>query len=143
MWLAFGFAALGLLIGNLVGLTSHSVVTSVIGLLFAFGGTSILAFLSKIEQEDRKVAGQCVLALSLGCLLGTYAGISVSEWHILSPRSAAATKQEGSPNAVNNSLLNKYLDSASIASADAIDIEYQNKAITAEEAYERLRKVVR
>lgn len=71
MWIVIGFAALGFLIGNLVGLTAHSVVTSVLTLIFAFTGGSIIAFLGKLTLDDRRVAGQAICCLSLCCVLGT------------------------------------------------------------------------
>jgi hypothetical protein len=86
MWLIVAFAALGLLIGNLVGLTAQSVVSSLLGLLFAFVGGSVLVFLEKLTPEIRKLAGQSILALSVSCLIGTYVGIVVSEWQLLSPK---------------------------------------------------------
>src|SRR6266404_185421 len=86
-WITLGYAALGFLVGNLVGLPSHSVVTGLLSLLFAFGGSSILVFISKVGLEDRAVAGKCIFALSLACLFGTYTGIMVSEWRLLTPPS--------------------------------------------------------
>ena len=45
---AIAFAALGFLIGNLVGLTGGPISASTIALLFAFGGGSAVGFLPKL-----------------------------------------------------------------------------------------------
>jgi hypothetical protein len=91
MWMVFGFGALGFLIGNLVGLSSTPIVKSVVGLLFAFGGGSIIAFIKGIDAHDRKIAGASILALSLACTFGVYSGILVKTYHLLSPRSTTIT----------------------------------------------------
>jgi hypothetical protein len=46
------------------------------------------------------------------------------------------------PNQQETVLVNKYLDRVTVKTMDGIDVEYRNKGISAEEAYERLRKAV-
>src|SRR5215469_8320878 len=85
LWFVLGFGALGLLIGNLVGMTSESAVTPVMGLVFAFAGSSILALLHKISHEDRQLAGKAIFVLCAFCLLGVFLGIVVDERKLLTP----------------------------------------------------------
>lgn len=116
MWVVIGFAALGLLIGNLVGLTSESIVAPLISLLFVFIGGSLFAFLHKLSTADRRLAGASLLALSLACLVGTYAGIYVAEYQVLSPANRRA------PTAGN-----KYVRNATVSRATLIN-ETKDKA---------------
>jgi len=136
MWLAFAFAMLGLLIGTLVGLTSESVVQSLLGLLFAFMGGSVIALLGKLTAEDRKAASQAIAALSVACLIGIYSGIVVTQHRLLSPR-IAKTQAEEAPKRAEITA-ETYLRSSMVDKANAIDIMYKNKRITAEKAYEEL-----
>ncbi len=49
MWIVAGLFFLGLLVGNLVGLISESAVTSLVGLLFALIGGSVVALQEQID----------------------------------------------------------------------------------------------
>jgi hypothetical protein len=159
MWLALGFGAMGLLVGSLVGLTAEAVVMPLIGLLFAFIGTSILAMLHKLSADDRKAAGMAILALSIFCLVGVYSGILATEHQILTPISKrgekAAAKEspapasESKPPAAKSEADAKsvtevkrspylYLRSDEVEAANAIDILKSQSKITTEEAYERM-----
>jgi hypothetical protein len=130
MWVIIGLFSLGLLVGNLVGLTAKSVVTSLLGLLFAFIGGSVIALLNKLPPADRRLAGQCVVALSLGCLIGTYGGIVVSEYQLLSQK-----KDQPARISVAD---RKYLRSEVFGPAQAIRKQYAQGDITLEEAYRQL-----
>jgi hypothetical protein len=142
MWIIFGFLALGLLIGNLIGLTAESVVISVLGLLFAFGGGSIIAFIGKLSPEDRQLAGKAILALSFACLVGVYSGIGISEWQILSPpEKAHLNASTALPRA--SIADKKYLRSALIEPMDAIDTQLTMGDISSDEAYKRLFELVK
>ena len=85
-WSVAGFVALGYLTGTLVGMSASPVTGALVGLLFAFAGGSGVAFFKTLTPEERVSAGQGIMALSLGCLLGVYSGIVVSEFRLLSPR---------------------------------------------------------
>lgn len=126
-----GFAALGLLIGNLVGLTSESVVASTIGLLFSAVGGSVILFLHKLQQGDRRLAGQLILALALSTLIGIFTGIYVTEHRVLSPDYARNSPSD-----------NKYLRSSAASEVAEIDLKYNEHAITAAQAYDQLRALV-
>lgn len=135
MWLVLGFGSLGALLGFMLGLTSESVVKVVIPLLFAFVGGSIFAALDKLSESDRKLAGQCVLALSVSCALGTVGGITTNQYRLLSPHpNEAQTSYEDKDSA--------YLRKATLKSiADEIDSEKQQGNLTTDQAYETMYKI--
>jgi hypothetical protein len=151
MWLVLAFSALGLLIGNLVGLSTTPIVASLLGLLFAFAGGSVIAFLHKLTPPDRTAAGQALLALSVGSLIGLYAGIAVSEYRLLSPahRRVAAppnagtgtTRAERAPDALFGS--SGYVRNEIARKADEIDARYQNGELTAEAAFRELYRFIK
>jgi hypothetical protein len=118
--LVLGFGFLGLLIGNIAGMTSAAISSSLLSLLFAFVGGSILVFLEKLSPETRKLAGQSVAALSICCLVGIYSGIYVSEHRLLSPKdgvaTASAAQKDGS--GVRDS---KYMYLRSMGAATEVD----------------------
>lgn len=128
------FACLGFLVGNLIGLSAESTLGVVMPLLFAFGGGSALAFLHQISEANRRTAAKAVVSLTLACLVGTYAGIVVSERQWLTPvelRSTGGSIED-----------RKVLRSLAIAEVDLIDTRYKLGEISAADAYERLHKVV-
>jgi hypothetical protein len=139
MWVIIGLFLLGLLVGNLVGLTATSVVTPLLGLLFAFVGGSVIVMLGKLPSADRRLAGQCIVALALGCLIGTYGGIVVTEYQLLSPKidHVPATRMT-----VADRKAYLYLRSEVMAPAAAIQLQYAQGHITAEEAYGQLRALL-
>lgn len=155
MWLAFAFATLGLLIGTLVGLTSESVVQSLIGLLFALMGGSVIALLGKLSPEDRTKASQAIASLSIGCLIGIYSGIIVTQYRLLSPRiestkpliaaQAPSPPAPPEPKGAARAEISKerYVRSAIIDKANAIDIRYKSNRITLEQAYEEMYSLAR
>jgi hypothetical protein len=67
----FAFFTFGLLVGTLIGLTSESVVSGFLPILFAFGGGSIIAFLDRFHGEERTIALIGIASLSIGTLVGT------------------------------------------------------------------------
>lgn len=158
MWLAFAFAMLGLLIGTLVGLTSESVVQTLLGLLFALMGGSVIALLGKLSPEDRKTASQAIASLSIACLIGIYSGIVVTQYRLLSPKidsnkpavttdsnKPAVTTDSKKPAVTTRAEISKetYIRSAQIAKANAIDIRYHKHLITPEQAYEEMYSLAR
>ncbi len=145
MWLSFAFAMLGLLIGTLVGLTSENVVQSLIALLFALMGGSVIALLGKLSTEDRKAASQAIASLSIACLVGIYSGIIVTQYHLLSPRVDSKASQvtsktgSGSPVTSRAEISNeRYVRSAITDKANAIDIKYKGNLISLDQAYEEM-----
>jgi hypothetical protein len=144
MWLAMSFVALGFLIGNLIGLTAASVVASVLGLLFAFLGGSVIALLRRLSADDRRAAGQALCGLSTGCLAGLYVGILVSERQLLSAgqhRLSAARNTDSTRSPAVVEL--KYLRSDIVKRIDAIDLQYTTQSLSCPEAYSQLLRAVR
>ena len=131
------FTALGFLIGNLVGLTAESVISAILPLLFAFGGGSAIGFFHKIDQESRQWASTAILAISLSCLVGVYSGIAVSEHQLLTPAERKYVRAEAS---IAES---KYLRSYLASEADQIDQLKSTGALSPEEAYQALYKLLR
>ena len=130
MWLIVGFSALGLLLGNLVGMTSESVVGQLVGLLFVFVGGSVFALLRKLNDNDRGLAGKLLMGVSLGTLIGVYAGIAVNEFRLLSPRTIAAIERGES--------VNKYVRSGSLQASGGIDIKRAKGLLTIDDAYAQM-----
>ena len=121
------FAALGLLVGNLTGLSASPIAKALIPALFTLIGGSFVAFLSKVPPKDRIAAASAILSFSIACLIGTYIGIAVNAHELLGPRSAD---------------LNTYLRDTVIGQADSIDQRKRNGQLNADQAYEELRKVL-
>ena len=136
--LLFGisFACLGLLIGNMVGLSADSLVRVVIPALFAFGGGSVLVILRKLSVDEQRMAAVAISTLSIFCLLGVYVGILQAEYRIFTPQSARSVGDTASVTG------NKYLLDNNIEKIYVINANYRNKEITAEEAYDQLFEVV-
>ncbi len=137
------FGLLGLLVGNLIGLTAQSVVTAVVPVLFAFGGGSILAFMKELPLEFRKEAVQAIAALSLMCLVGVYTGIIVCEHRILSPSGVRygvgaekneTERQVALPSVVSD---NKYLRENLLSEVKAIEQQILH-GLSYTNAYQRL-----
>jgi hypothetical protein len=129
MWMVLGFGALGFLIGNIVGLSATSVVTQLISFLFALVGGSLLAFLHKLNEKDRRLAGAALLSLSLAAVAGMYLGVLVTEYRLLSPTQNIKAAVEGR---------SFYVRSAAMDAATAIDFKKGSGQLSAEEAYSRI-----
>ena len=84
------YAALGLLIGSIAGLTSAAITTSLLAALFAFVGGSALAFLPKLNDQDRRLASSALAGLSLAATMSLYFSLYLREHAILSPTSRQA-----------------------------------------------------
>lgn len=138
MWIVIGFAALGFLIGNLVGLTASSVVTPLLGLLFTFVGGTVLSLIHKIGDEDRRIAGASIIAISVCCLAGIYLGILTTENRWLSPRSSVSRPAVSSTGAPEAARRDYYLRAALSGEVDQIDRKKQAGTIKTEDAYEQI-----
>lgn len=128
MWTILAFIALGFLIGNLIGLTAESVTSSVLALLFAFGGGSAIAFIQKLNIQERVLASKAILALAISCLIGVYAGIYIAENQIFTPDEGRVEKRISIED-------RKYLRENIVNSANSIDQLYANKQINLQKAY--------
>jgi len=147
MWMNLGFFMMGLFVGNLAGLSATSVVSQMIGLFFALAGGSIIAFLKKLQKEDRKVAGQALFAASVGALLGVYVSILVMQWRLLSPPGAQAPDSASQTPVVRRGVSPEhYLPASSmkdiISNSNAIHIQYKNRELTVEDAYKKTYELI-
>jgi hypothetical protein len=132
--LVVAFASLGLLIGNLAGLSATSLVTQLIGLLFAFFGGSIIAYLTQLSLEVQRSAGLSIASFSIACLVGVYFGIMVSEFQLLSPQYVQRSDDEISAN--------KYLRNQLVPKIVTIDQQLRAGLVTHSDAYNQLRAFV-
>jgi hypothetical protein len=133
---AAAFVLLGLLIGTLVGLSASSLATGLIGLLFAFGGGSAVAFAQVKSTKLQRTTSVAIITLSLGCLAGLYSAVYVSEHQVLSPSPARAARDTLPLEE------RKYIRDAILTPANAIDQLYSQDLISADSAYAQLRRVV-
>ena len=136
MWIVLAYTSLGFVIGNLVGLSAESVTSSILALLFAFGGGSAIAFVQKLDAASRKIASIAILSLSLSCLIGVYLGIGISEHQILSPQTEPSVQRSSIES-------RKYLRENLASKANAIDHRYQNEQISLQNAYDNLYELIR
>ena len=130
------FGCLGLLIGNMVGLSADSLARIVIPAILAFTGGSLLVILNKLSINQIRMAAVAIVMLSLSCLLGVYLGILQSEYRIFSPQYADHISNSGSP------IQRKYLRDNEISRILSIDTQYNNQQIDAKVAYDQLFEVV-
>ncbi len=135
VWSAF--AAAGLLIGLLTGMTATSVVSSLLSLLFTFLGGSVLVMLQKLSDEQIRTAYKGVFSLSVGCIVGLFAGLIISERQLLTPfANRAAERREGA-------VTPKYLKTSIAEKADAINADKETGRLSVEEAYGQLLRLSR
>jgi len=76
-WFILGQAAFGLLIGVFVGLSVSPVVATVIGLLFAFVGGSVLALVKGKTTEELSLIGKSIVSISVTMIVGAFIGIFI------------------------------------------------------------------
>jgi hypothetical protein len=125
---------MGLLVGTLLALSAESVAQALIAALFALFGGSLLAFLRHVSLIDQLKTSAGVLAISVGTLGGVYSGIYVNQHQLLTPTALQASR----PSDVVNTYLRGYV----MPTSAAIDTQYRNKELTAEQAYQRLHELV-
>ncbi|MGF7181451.1 hypothetical protein [Tunturiibacter psychrotolerans] len=73
-------------------MTAESVVSQLIGLLFAVMGGSILVTLKNLSADERRTAGGLLTALCLGTLIGATSGILAVQYRWLSPEIITSSK---------------------------------------------------
>ena len=136
--LCLAFVSLGLLVGTLLAFSAQSLAQAVVAAVFAFFGGSILSVLNNKSRNTQVATAAGTLGLSLGALLGVYTGIFVNEHQLLSPAKpgpASIAASSAAPGQI------KYLRENLLRSASEIDQMRRTKAISTEEAYERLFKI--
>ncbi len=76
-FLAAGFVSLGLLVGSIAGLSTSELTTTLLALLFAMVGGSVIAFIKGLDDDSRRAAGLALAAFSIAATVGVYAGLTV------------------------------------------------------------------
>lgn len=138
--LASGFLFLGIVVGTLLAMSAQSLAQAVIAALFALFGGSLLALLEKLPEEAQGKAALSLLAISVGTLVGVYSGLYINERQLLTPENLRLSKgqlQQGvTPNSIPKYLRENFQDART-----SIDMKYRNKFLSAEDAYDSLRKL--
>lgn len=133
-WQFIGLLTLGFLIGNLIGLSANNHMETIMASLFAIsGGVTILS----IKNEDLTIVNLKLRALffiALGCLIGVYFGIYLSESKSLTPDKTIVAGKETEEKIIDR----KYLRSQTMTFVELIDQQLTNEEITVEEAYNEL-----
>lgn len=83
-WLYVGQAIFGLLVGVTVGMSKTPIVATLLGLLFAFIGGSVIVMIKGRTEGELELMGKCITALALFTLLGIWVGVSVRANDLLS-----------------------------------------------------------
>lgn len=149
MWIVIGFGTMGALLGMMVGMTSEvGIVKTVVTLLFALIGGAISAFLPKLDERDRILAGRMLTSLSLCCIAGVIGGIfftfALAMWfphHDASVKSTAETKvtQNAVADRSTIPLPQGILKRGLVAiTPDYIDFEKQQGQLDTESAYKAM-----
>lgn len=125
---------MGLLVGTLVALSAEALVQALIAALFALFGGSLLALLKNVSAIDQLKTSAGVLAISIGTLVGLYSGLYINQHQVLTPTALRASRP--------TDVVNTYLRANVIPEATAIETQYQNKELTAEQAYGRLHELI-
>jgi hypothetical protein len=147
LWIGLGFAAFGILVGTIAGLSSAELTTTLLGLLFALIGGSIAALLGKLDMEGRRLAGIALLAFSIPALVGLYSGLYVRINDLLNARRenietvsmSSSDANRSSPiegDQARGAYVGQYLRSDSLdGRADIINEQLQSNFLSLEEAY--------
>ena len=135
MRIVAAFLSLGVVVGTLVGLSASSLAQGAIGLLFAFGGGSAIALSEKLSPSKQIFACAAIASLSIGCFIGIYSSVYISEHQLLTPAATRATDAAGKTSVEARKVLRSEL----IVHAVALDQLARTNRITYENAFEQLR----
>lgn len=83
-WLYIGQSIFGLLIGFMVGLSISPVVGTVLGLMFAFIGGSVILLIKGKTEDELEVIGKCITYLSSFMIVGILIGVTFRANDLLS-----------------------------------------------------------
>lgn len=86
IWPFLGFISIGLTIGYIAGLSSGSIVDTIVTSIFAFIGGSSIWLVNKYDFEQRKVLGLVLFGLSFGMLIGINVGIFMKTHEVFIPQ---------------------------------------------------------
>jgi hypothetical protein len=124
-WLGWGFCFLGTLVGVLTGLTSAEITVTLVTVVFAFLGGSVVAMVQKISIADREAIGKIIFSFSFSCVVFLILGIIAKQNEWLTPMSKRGKEERVT-----------YIRSGEI---DIIDNKLRQGVINYEEAYNQLK----
>ena len=78
-WLFKGLSTFGLCVGLYVGLSVSPIVNSVVSLMFAFIGGSIILLIRGRSVEELSIIGKSVFMISIFMIIGSVVGVLVRE----------------------------------------------------------------
>lgn len=131
--LFFGFAAFGLLIGLITGLTSSAISGAIITALFAFVGGKILLNFDGKKPGVQINIGIVILGFSLFCVTGILSGIYIKVNQVLTITYTVKSNQ--SPTSSKKDSGNVYLRANE---AKLIELEYRRGEINKDSALQAL-----
>lgn len=103
-WLYIGQSIFGLLIGFMVGLSISPVVSTVLGLMFAFIGGSLIVLIKGKTDDELEVIGKCITFLSSFMILGILIGVTFRANDLLRFDFLRFVNQEDRPYVITESL---------------------------------------
>ena len=74
-WIILGCLSLGLIIGFMTGMSVSPTVTTVIGLIFAFTGGSVIVLIKGRDPDELALMGKCLSALALAAAFSVMVGV--------------------------------------------------------------------
>ena len=89
-WMGQGCFLLGIVIGILAGMSVSPIVATVVSLLFAFTGGSIIVLIKGRSAEELRLIGLSVSTLAIGIIIGVVTGVSIRANDLLKLSNQAA-----------------------------------------------------
>ncbi len=126
-FIVIGFTSLGILIGSIAGLSSADLTLTLFGLLFAFAGGSVIAFMGKIPKSNISLAGIALCSFSLAAVIALYIGlfVKVNEILFVKPTQTISGGHESSkPTPSNNTAVQQGYRGVLRSDADQSPEEY-------------------
>lgn len=77
LFVAVGFASLGLLVGSVAGLSSAALTLPLFGFLFALAGGSVIAFMGNVPRPLVGLAGVALASFCLTAVIALYLGLYI------------------------------------------------------------------
>ena len=87
----WGFSSLGMLVGNLIGLSTDSLSSVLLPALLTLVGAGGFGFLSKLAESERAIAMTSAASFCIACLVGIYSSVWLTEHRIFTPPNSYGT----------------------------------------------------
>jgi len=162
------FSVFGLSIGFLVGLSGSAAVEAVAAATFTLVGGSVVVFLTRLDDIDRRAASGIVLAACSFILVGLVLGIVTDQQEWLGQKQRLSSLEAVVAEAVSNELAARrergdevdlsdlaallkvtgnsdslpYLNSETTSTVNTIFQQHSTGFITKQEAFDRLKRVL-